>query len=119
MNVEKIIIKKIYNGTYLNNFIVTYKRYIFVLSFLTLVFIGHRFRAEKLFLQKVDLQEEIRNLRSESIIVASDLMFLSKESEVLKLAKSKNLKLEIPTKPAIKIIKKQELSEKIRNKEDE
>jgi len=78
--------------------------YIIFLTFLILIYIGNRYHAEKVVRKTVELQNEVRELRSEAITTSAELMFISKQSEVTKLVKRKNLELEELEKPP-KIIK--------------
>lgn len=80
--------------------------FIFFLVFLGLLYIGNRYRAERLVRQMDHLQTEVGNLRAEQITTASELMKISTPSEVAKLIQDKNLGLEEATKPPVKIVKK-------------
>ena len=73
--------------------------YIIFLTLLILIYIGNRYHAEKVVRKTVELQNEVRELRSEAITTSAELMFISKQSEVSKLVKRKNLELEELEKP--------------------
>ncbi len=73
--------------------------YIIFLTLLILIYIGNRYHAEKVVRKTVELQNEVRELRSEAITTSAELMFISKQSEVTKLVKRKNLELEELQKP--------------------
>jgi len=73
--------------------------YIIFLTLLALIYIGNRYHAEKVVRKTVELQNEVRELRSEAITTSAELMFISKQSEVSKLVKRKNLELEELEKP--------------------
>ncbi|MBA7506970.1 hypothetical protein ES706_05685 [subsurface metagenome] len=73
--------------------------YIIFLTLLILIYIGNRYHAEKVVRKTVELQNEVRELRSEAITTSAELMFISKQSEVTKLVKRKNLELEELKKP--------------------
>lgn len=73
--------------------------YIIFLTLLVLIYIGNRYHAEKVVRKTVELQNEVRELRSEAITTSAELMFISKQSEVTKLVKRKNLELEELEKP--------------------
>lgn len=73
--------------------------YIIFLTLLVLIYIGNRYHAEKVVRKTVELQNEVRELRSEAITTSAELMFISKQSEVSKLVKRKNLELEELEKP--------------------
>lgn len=73
--------------------------YIIFMTLLILIYIGNRYHAEKVVRKTVELQNEVRELRSEAITTSAELMFISKQSEVTKLVKRKNLELEELEKP--------------------
>lgn len=77
--------------------------YIFFLALLAIIYIGNRYHAEKIKRRITKLQLEQKDMRSESITTKSDLMFMSKQSEVAKLVKEKGLELEESTEPPKKI----------------
>ncbi len=80
--------------------------YIFFLTFLALIYTGNRYHAEKIKRKVTKFQVEQKDLRSESITTKSQLMYMSKQSEVAKLVKEKGLELEESTEPPKKIILK-------------
>jgi hypothetical protein len=77
--------------------------YILFLAFLAFFYIGNRYRYEKLVKKEKTLQIEVRNLRAESITTASQLMFISKQSEVAKLCEKRGLELKESVVPPKKI----------------
>ncbi len=98
-------LKEILDGSMLTKeFFIERLPFIFFLSILTIFYIGNRYHAEKLIRDISFLQKEVKDLRAESITTTSELMFISKESEVLKLSKKHHLGLEELKKPPKKII---------------
>ena len=77
--------------------------YIFFLAMLAVIYIGNRYRYEKLVKKEKTLQVEVRNLRAESITTASQLMFISKQSEVAKLCEKRGLELKESVVPPKRI----------------
>lgn len=77
--------------------------YIIFLAILAVFYIGNRYRFEKLVKKEQKLQKEVRNLRAESITTASQLMFISKQSEVAKLCEKRGLELKESIVPPKKI----------------
>ena len=77
--------------------------FILFLTFLAIIYIGNRYHAEKIVRKTVAIQNEINELRAEAITTAAELMFISKQSEVSKLVKQKNLDLEESVEPPTKI----------------
>lgn len=77
--------------------------FIIFLSIIGIIYIGNRFHAEKVIRDITKAQEEVKNLRAEEITTASELMRISRQSEVIRLVKEKNLGLEESTEPPAKI----------------
>ena len=77
--------------------------FILYLSLLAIIYIGNRYHAEKIVRDTTTLQEEVMDLRAESITNASELMLISKQSEVIKLVYANKLDLESSIVPPIKI----------------
>jgi len=90
MVTEKIILKNLW--------------YIILITFLGAVYIGNRFHAERITRETAKLQREVKELRSESLSVSADLMYISRQSEVVKLVKSKGLSLEELKTPPYKLL---------------
>jgi hypothetical protein len=78
--------------------------FILFLTFIAVIYIGNRYHAEKIVRKTAKLQIEIKELRAESITSASKLMYISKQSEVARLVKSKGLKLKEAVKPPYKLV---------------
>jgi hypothetical protein len=77
--------------------------FVLFLSFLAIIYIGNGYHAEKVIRDLTRLQTEVKDLRAESITTASELMFISKQSEVIKMVKENQLDLEESVTPPIKI----------------
>ena len=90
MVTEKIILKNLW--------------YVLLVTFLTAVYIGNRFHAEKVTRELTKVQREVRDLRAESLSTSADLMYLSRQSEVYRLIKEKGLTLEELKTPPYKVI---------------
>ncbi len=73
--------------------------FIVFIAFLGFVYIGNHYRVEKLMRQIDKLNKEVKELRYESITVSSELMFMSKQSEVSKRIRASNIILEEMTEP--------------------
>src|SRR5664279_2666820 len=78
--------------------------YVSLITFLTVVYIGNRFHAEKITRESTKLQREVKDLRSESLSTSADLMYISKQSEVFSLVKERGLNLEELKTPPYKLI---------------
>jgi hypothetical protein len=77
--------------------------FIIFLCFIGIIYIGNRYHAEKVIRDISSMQEEVKNLRAEEITTASELMKISRQSEVIKLIKERGLGLEESTDPPAKI----------------
>jgi hypothetical protein len=78
--------------------------YISLITFLTAVYIGNRFHAEKITRESTRLQREVKDLRAESLSTSADLMDISKQSEVFTLIREKGLNLEELKSPPFKLL---------------
>ncbi|MEA3318120.1 MAG: FtsL-like putative cell division protein [Bacteroidota bacterium] len=78
--------------------------FIIFLTILAFFYIGNRYHAEKVVRESIVLQKELKDLRAQAITIASELMFISKQSEVSKLVKKHGLELEETLEPPKKII---------------
>ncbi|WP_152735668.1 FtsL-like putative cell division protein [Marinifilum sp. N1E240] len=70
---------------------------------LGIFYISNRYNSEKVYRDMIRLEKELKDLRFESITTASDLMYMSKQSEVVKRVKRDGLDLIESTEPPIKI----------------
>lgn len=78
-------IHSIINGTFLTrNSVIKSLPFLFYIAFLAILYIGNSFYAEKKVMQIEKIKKELKELRSESISVKSNLMYVSKQSEVIK-----------------------------------
>ncbi len=79
------------------------------ISFLTLLaafYIASRFHAEKITRETARLQSEVKDLRAEALSTSASLMYVSRQSEVLRLVKEKGLDLEELKAPPYKLLVK-------------
>ena len=77
--------------------------FVLFVTFLIILYIGNRYHAEKVIRQTMELQTELKELRARAISTASELEFISRQSEVAKLVKSKGLGLKEAVEPPSKI----------------
>jgi hypothetical protein len=80
--------------------------FVIFLTFLGIIYIGNRFYSERLVRQINDIKAEVSNLRSEQITITSELMNISRPSEVADLVKQKNLGLYESMEPPKKLVRK-------------
>jgi hypothetical protein len=77
--------------------------YVLFLTFLGVIYIGNRFHAERMVRQINEIKTEVGNLRAEQITTTSELMNISRPSEVAALVGSKNLGLKESLEPPKKL----------------
>ena len=78
--------------------------FILMLTLLGAIYIANRFHAEKITRETTRLQREVKDLRSESLSTSANLMYASKQSEVFRLIKEKDLNLEELREPPFELI---------------
>ncbi len=78
--------------------------FVLFITFLIILYIGNRYHCEKVIRQTQKLQIELKELRARSISTASELEFISRQSEVAKLVERKGLGLKEAVEPPIKIM---------------
>jgi hypothetical protein len=101
---KKIRVKELIDGTFLvRENIIRQLPFVLFLTALGVIYIGNRFHAEKMVRQINDLKIEVDNLRSEQITTTSELMNISRPSEVSALVESKGLGLKESMEPPKKL----------------
>ena len=73
--------------------------FILFITFIAVLYISNRYHAEKVLRQTVRMQNELRELRAESISTAAELMHVSKQSEVAKLIEERKMELKASLVP--------------------
>ena len=71
-------------GLFKNESIAKAMPFIFFLTFLAMIYISTAYYAERIIRETNKITNELKELRSEYISTKSDLMFISKQSEVAK-----------------------------------
>lgn len=103
---KKTSLKGFIDGTILTREIMVKQLpFVIFLSLLAAMYIGNRYHAEKVIRDMAKLQTEVKDLRAQAITSASELMFISKQSEVVKMVKENQLDLEEALEPPFKIKK--------------
>ena len=80
--------------------------FILFLVFMAIAYITNRYHGEKITRNIIELQEELNELRAHYTSTASELMFLSRQSQVLRLVEENNLGLKESRVPPKKIFRK-------------
>lgn len=78
--------------------------FVIFLALLAVIYISNRYHAEKVMRESMQLQEQVEELRAEATSIASRLMGISKQSEVVKMIKEKELGLIEAVEPPGKIV---------------
>ena len=78
--------------------------YISFITLLAAIYIGNRFHAEKITRETARLQNEVKDLRAESLSTSAKLMDVSRQSKVVEMVKQKGLNLEELKTPPYKLI---------------
>lgn len=78
--------------------------YILFLVILGIFYISSGYRSEQIYRDLIVLKKELKELRFEYINTASDLMYMSKQSEVISRVNKSNLGLKESLEPPVKII---------------
>ena len=103
---KRSIIADLVNGNILTReTVIDHLPYFLFLALLALTYISSGFLAEENVRNLNTVNDEIKELRSEYITIKSELMYRSKQSEVIKIIKEKELGLEESFEPPKKIVK--------------
>lgn len=78
--------------------------YLLLLTLLGAIYIANRFHEERITRETTRLEKEVKDLRTESLSTSADLMNASKQSEVFRLVKDRELNLEELHEPPFKLI---------------
>ena len=101
---HKVGIRQVLLGSiFLNKEVLRWLPIVGLLALMGLLMISNRFKGEKILREMVVVQEEVKDLRSESSTIEAELMNRSRYSEVLKEVNKRNLGLKQPVEPPMKI----------------
>ncbi len=78
--------------------------YIALIALLAAIYIGNRFHAEKITRETAKLQREVKDLKAEALSTSADLMYVSRQSVVIRMIKEKGLNLEELKTPPYKLL---------------
>ena len=77
--------------------------FVLFITFLIILYIGNRYHAEKVIRETMQLQTELVELRARAISTASELEFISRQSEVAKMISKRSMGLHEAVDPPVKI----------------
>jgi hypothetical protein len=104
---KKGVLKEILDGSVLTREVVIRQLpFILFLTMLAFIYIGNRYHSEKLVRRANELHRELRDLRAQAITTSAELMHISRQSEVIKLMRQKDLELKESMEPPKKVIVK-------------
>ncbi len=99
------VIRGLLSGTLISeNLILRDMRYSALIALLIIIFIANRFNAERVERQIIILEEEVSDLRAESLSVSADLGSVSRQSEITELVNERGLGLEELREPPYRIV---------------
>ncbi len=79
-------------------------RYSVLIALLAVIFIANRFNAERVEREIIVLEQEVRDMRSESLSVSAALSSVSRQSEITELVKERGLGLQELREPPFRIV---------------
>lgn len=104
-------VKSILSGNFLSKEVVVESLpFIFFLTFLALCYIANGYQAEKIVRKLYKTNNEVKELRSEYITTKSELMYISKQSQVAQATERLGLK-ELTSPPNKIVVTKKELKD--------
>ena len=94
----------VFDGTVLTrDRVVRQLPFVLFVTFLIILYIGNRYHAEKVIRETMHLQTELRELRARSISTASELEFISRQTEVARMVERRSMELHEAVDPPVKI----------------
>lgn len=101
---QKISLKQILLGNILlHDQVIKWMPVIVFLAAMGILMISSRFRGEKVLRRMVTMQDSVRELRSESSVVESELMMLTKYSTIEREVEKRGLGLKLANRPPVRI----------------
>jgi hypothetical protein len=97
---KKITLRDIINGGFFSkNSLSNHWPFLVFAVFLTMIYISNHYAVEKLLKEQVALNYELKELKYEAITTSSELMQMSRQSEVLTKVEQAGLGLEVLKTP--------------------
>ena len=78
--------------------------FIIFLTFLAFIYIANRLSVESTAIKAANLEREIKELKAESMSLASELIFISNKSEVNKMVVKNKLSIKFTEEPPKKVV---------------
>ena len=97
---RRVSFREILNGEIFNRAIFSKQvGYVFFVTFLAFCYIANHYKVEELITRLAEVNKELKELRSEAITTSSQLMNISKQSEVMHRLQKEGIDLEPLTDP--------------------
>jgi len=101
----KSVLKGLISGTMISDSLILKDiKYSALILILGIIFIANRFSAERVEREIAVLEQEVRDMRAESLSVSADLGSVSRQSEITDLVKERGLGLEELREPPYRIV---------------
>lgn len=105
LNKQKPSFRDLIDGSILTrDYVVSQLPILIFLAVLMMVYIANKYHSEKLAREIENIQKDIKELKCEKLSVQSELMSISKQSEVAKLIEEKGMDLMLLIEPPKKIV---------------
>ncbi len=99
------IMKGLISGTIISESLILKDiRYTVLVASLAIIFIANKFNAERVERQIIVLEQEVRDMRAESLSVSAELGSVSRQSEITELVNDRGLGLEELREPPFRIV---------------
>ena len=106
---KKVSVREVLNGRFLESEWLRRNRILlFVIFIMLLTNISVRYKSEKVIREMTALQDSLKELRSESISIAAEVMKLSRPSQIIDRVKKSGLELETSKEPPRKLYVKKD-----------
>ena len=104
VNKNKVGVRQVILGSILlNKEVLRWLPVVGMIAFLGLLMIANRFKGEKILRATVEIQEQVKELRSESATIENELINMTRYSEILKEVQGRNMGLKQPADPPVKL----------------
>ena len=104
---KRITVKELLGGGVLSREVVIRQiPYVLFLFALLLFYIANQYRGDKVMTEIIKVEKRVKELRTESVSTAFELMEKSKQTRVIKLIEEKGLELQEAMDPPITIVVK-------------
>jgi hypothetical protein len=100
---KEFSVKHILDGSWFTDKMNHNRGYFLLVIVIVIFYIANGYSMEKLYRKKSALETELKELRFESMTRSADLMFIRKQSEVIRRIREEGLDLESSKEPPIKL----------------